>query len=80
MVKSQKTHSPPTFEAALAELETLVAAMESGDLALEQSLTSYQRGAELLKYCQSQLANAQERVRILEAGELKPFEETQDRR
>ena len=79
MVKSQKTQSPPTFEVALAELETLVAAMESGDLALEQSLTSYQRGAELLKYCQSQLANAQERVRILEAGELKPFEETQDR-
>ena len=79
MVKSRKTQSPPTFEAALAELETLVAAMESGDLALEQSLTSYQRGAELLKYCQSQLTNAQERVRILEAGELKPFEETQDR-
>ena len=79
MAKTPKTESPPTFEAALAELETLVAAMESGDLALEQSLTSYQRGAELLKYCQSQLANAQERVRILEAGELKPFEETQDR-
>ena len=79
MAKSQKMESPPTFEAALAELETLVVAMESGDLALEQSLTSYQRGAELLKYCQSQLANAQERVRILEVGELKPFEEKQDR-
>ena len=79
MAKTPKTESPPTFEAALAELETLVAAMESGDLALEQSLTSYQRGAELLNYCQSQLANAQERVRILEAGELQPFEETQDR-
>ena len=64
----------------MAELETLVTAMESGDLALEQSLTSYQRGAELLKYCQAQLANAQERVRILENGELKPFEDNEDRR
>ena len=63
----------------MAELETLVTAMESGDLALEQSLTSYQRGAELLKYCQAQLANAQERVRILENGELKPFEDKEDR-
>ena len=75
MAKTQKTDSPPTFEAALAELETLVATMESGDLSLEQSLTSYQRGAELLKFCQAKLADAQERVRILEAGELKPFEE-----
>ena len=75
MAKTQKTDSPPTFESALAELETLVASMESGDLPLEQSLTSYQRGAELLKFCQAKLADAQERVRILEAGELKPFEE-----
>ena len=75
MAKTQKTDSPPTFEAALAELETLVAAMESGDLTLEQSLTSYQRGAALLKFCQAKLGDAQERVRILEAGELKPFEE-----
>ena len=79
MAKSQKTESPPNFEAALAELEALVASMESGDLSLEQSLTSYQRGAELLKYCQAQLADAHERVRILEAGELKPFADNQDR-
>ena len=79
MAKSQKLEPPPTFEAAMAELETLVTAMESGDLALEQSLTFYQRGAELLKYCQAQLATAQERVRILENGELKPFEDKEDR-
>ncbi len=75
MAKSQKTDSPPTFESALAELEILVAAMESGDLTLEQSLTSYQRGADILKFCQGKLVDAQERVRILEAGALKPFEE-----
>ncbi len=79
MAKLQKPETPVTFEAALAELEILVATMESGELSLEQSLTSYQRGAELLKYCQAQLAEAQERVRILEAGELKPYAENQDR-
>ena len=75
MAKTPKKDSPPTFEAALAELETLVGSMESGDLSLEQSLTSYQRGAELLKFCQAKLVDAQARVKILEAGELKPFEE-----
>ncbi|MDQ3260005.1 MAG: exodeoxyribonuclease VII small subunit [Pseudomonadota bacterium] len=79
MTNLQKPEIPATFEAAVTELEALVATMESGDLSLEQSLTSYQRGAELLKYCQAQLADAQERVRILEAGELKPFAENQDR-
>ncbi|MBA0902008.1 MAG: exodeoxyribonuclease VII small subunit, partial [Candidatus Nitrotoga sp.] len=44
--KPQKT---PNFEAALAELEQLVADMEVGKLSLEDSLSSYQRGAELLK-------------------------------
>ncbi|MEO5862880.1 MAG: exodeoxyribonuclease VII small subunit [Burkholderiales bacterium] len=79
MTNLQKPEVPATFEAAVTELEALVATMESGDMSLEQSLTSYQRGAELLKYCQAQLADAQERVRILEAGELKPFAENQDR-
>jgi len=79
MTNLQKPEVPATFEAAVTELEALVATMESGDLSLEQSLMSYQRGAELLKYCQAQLADAQERVRILEAGELKPFAENQDR-
>ena len=60
-----------TFEAALAELESLVASMEAGQLPLEQSLAAYKRGAELLKYCQSALAEVQQQVRILEADTLK---------
>ena len=75
MGKNEKTDLPKSYEAAVAELEALVAAMEQGDLLLEQSLISYQRGATLLKYCQVQLVDAQERVRVLEAGELKPFME-----
>lgn len=60
-----------TFEAALTELESIVASMEAGQLPLEQSLAAYKRGAELLKYCQSALAEVQQQVRILEADTLK---------
>ena len=68
--KSQKA---PTFEAALAELEQVVADMESGKLPLEESLAAYQRGAELLRQCRSRLDEAQQQVRILEDGSLKAF-------
>ena len=73
MPKTAKSESSPTFESALAELETIVTRMEDGQLSLEQSLTAYKRGAELLKLCQAQLADAQQQVKILEAGALKNF-------
>jgi exodeoxyribonuclease VII small subunit len=73
MPKSTKTESGTAFESALAELESIVSRMEDGQLTLEQSLTSYKRGAELLKQCQAQLADAQQQVKVLEAGALKNF-------
>jgi exodeoxyribonuclease VII small subunit len=63
----------PSFEAALAELESIVTSMESGELSLEQSLAAYRRGAQLLQLCQSELRNAQQQVKILEAGLLQDF-------
>jgi exodeoxyribonuclease VII small subunit len=64
--------SPPaSFETAMAELEALVEKMDSGQLPLEESLGAYQRGVELLKYCEKLLADAQQRVRVLEEGALK---------
>ncbi len=57
---------PRSFEAALAELETLVAGMESGTLTLEQSLAAHRRGLELTRYCQRTLADAQQQVKVLE--------------
>ena len=59
-----------SYEAAVAELEGLVADMESGKLALEASLAAYQRGAALLRYCQAQLAGAEQQVRMLEGETL----------
>jgi exodeoxyribonuclease VII small subunit len=71
MVKPVKSEQDPTFESALAELENIVARMEGRQLSLEQSLSAYKRGAELLQFCQSQLADAQQQVKVLEAGTLK---------
>lgn len=68
--KAQKTLS---FESAMAELEQLVADMEGGKLSLEDSLTAYKRGAELLSFCRSRLDDAQQQVRVLEEGVLKDF-------
>ena len=73
MTKS-KSQVPQSFEAALAEIENIVAAMEAGQLPLEQSLAAYKRGAELLQYCQARLQEAQQQVKILEAGTLKNFD------
>ena len=73
--KSSRTAlpQPESFEAASAELESIVTAMETGQMSLEASLSAYQRGAELLQYCQSKLHGAQQQVRILEADMLKNF-------
>ena len=73
MPKPEKSDKSPTYEGALAELESIVSRMEDGQLSLEQSLTAYKRGAELLKFCQGQLADAQQQVKVLEAGVLKNF-------
>jgi exodeoxyribonuclease VII small subunit len=62
-----------SFEKALEELESLVARMEDGKLPLEESLAAYQRGAELIKFCEAKLADAQARVAILDGGELRDF-------
>ena len=61
------------FEAAIAELETIVKKLEEGDLALEQSLALYERGVQLSRFCHAQLEQAERRIEILnERGELKP--------
>jgi exodeoxyribonuclease VII small subunit len=65
--------SPASFESALAELESLIARMEGGQLALAESLAAYKRGSELLQYCQATLKDAQQQVQVLENGVLRPF-------
>lgn len=67
------------FEMALAELESIVSQMESGQLPLEQSLTVYKRGSELLKLCQKALSDIEQQVRILnEANQLQTYSATDE--
>jgi exodeoxyribonuclease VII small subunit len=62
---------PKDFESALSELEALVSSMETGQLSLEKSLSSYRRGMELISFCQRVLQAAEQEVKVLEAGGLK---------
>ncbi len=65
---------PQDFETALAELESLVASMESGSLALEQSLAAYRRGVSLTRICQQRLTQAEQQIKVLESGMLRPLD------
>jgi len=79
MAKSRAT-PPKDYESALAELDAIVAEMESGQLPLEASLTAYKRGAELLQYCRQQLSDAEQQVKVLENGALLSFKTAQPSR
>jgi len=64
---------PASYEAALQELEELVDSLESGQLPLDQLLTGYQRGAQLLKFCRDKLEAVETQIKVLEGTELKPW-------
>lgn len=64
---------PASYEAALAELDALVQAMEEGQLPLDQLLAGYRRGAHLLEFCRHRLTEVETQVRVLEDGLLKPW-------
>ena len=64
-MKKPANPPPPSFEQSLAELEGVVAALERGDLTLEDSLAAFERGIGLTRICQQTLETAEQRVRIL---------------
>jgi exodeoxyribonuclease VII small subunit len=55
----------PDFEKSLAELESLVEQLESGELSLDESLRQFKRGVELTRHCQGVLNTAQQTVEKL---------------
>ena len=65
------SNAPASYEAAVLELEQLVARMESGQLALDDMLGAYQRGAVLLAYCRERLTAVESQVRLLEDGQAR---------
>jgi exodeoxyribonuclease VII small subunit len=72
MPKAPST-DPATYEAALEELEQLVSRIESGQLPLEQLMTGYERGAELLAFCRGKLDAVENQIQVLDQGALKPW-------
>lgn len=64
---------PATYELALQELEGLTSKLESGQLPLDQLLAGYQRGAQLLAFCRSQLEAVENQIKVLEGSELKSW-------
>ncbi|MCK9387588.1 MAG: exodeoxyribonuclease VII small subunit [Sulfuritalea sp.] len=66
--------NPPSFESALGELESIVAAMEAGQMPLQEALDAYQRGMALLRQCQDTLTAAEQQIRVLDGNELRDFD------
>ena len=70
---SRKTPAPPALPAsygdAVAQLEQLIAGLESGQL------PQYQRGTELLRYCRERLQAVESQVKVLDddAAEAQPW-------
>ncbi len=74
---SRKTATKPvaeSYEAALQELEALMARIEAGQLPLDQLLGQYQRGAALLAYCREQLQAVEQQIKVLDGETLKPWD------
>ncbi|MEE9310218.1 MAG: exodeoxyribonuclease VII small subunit [Cocleimonas sp.] len=67
MTKSSENtpNAAPNFETAMAELEELVAKIETGNLSLEDSLKEFEQGIKLSRLCQQALNDAEQRVKIL---------------
>ena len=72
---------PLTFEEALAKLEAIVSAIEEGDVPLEESISKYAEGIELVKKCRAILDRAEKKIQLLGKGEgdtLVPAGELED--
>jgi exodeoxyribonuclease VII small subunit len=65
---------PFDFEAAVTELESLVAQLEGGKLPLDASLEAYRRGSQLLVACRERLAAVRQHVEMLDGDVLRAFD------
>ena len=73
LMAKPKAAEPASYEAALEELEQLVARVESGQMPLDQLLTGYQRGATLLAFCRERLEAVQEQIKVLDGGTIQAW-------
>ena len=62
MAKAPKQSTPKNFEEAIGELESILSAMENGDVPLEESLVRYERGSFLIEHCRQVLGRAEVQI------------------
>lgn len=78
---AENNNPAPPFEQALSELEALVECLEKGEMTLEESLETFERGIELTRTCQRSLQAAEQKVRILaqknNTAELEHFDKNE---
>lgn len=60
-----KTPAGQSFELALEDLEQLVEQLESGDLPLEDSLAAFEKGVNLVKFCNQKLTEVEKKIELL---------------
>lgn len=66
---SERPVAEMSFEEAMAELEKVVGQLERGDVALDDSIRLYERGAALKAHCEKKLKAAEEKVAQITLGE-----------
>ena len=62
--------APKSFEEAMQRLEAATQSMQSGDMPLEEAFAAYKEGSELVKYCQEKLAEVEQKLQMLDNGNL----------
>ena len=65
-----KSAAPKTFEDAMAKLETIVQAMQNNELPLEEALSAYKEGCQLVQFCQKKLTAVEEQLKMFDGNDL----------
>ncbi len=74
MNAKKKSHVPNTFEERMQRLQSIVSAMEGGNVPLEESVALYKEGMELSQICRTQLEKARHDITLYTENGEKPFE------
>jgi exodeoxyribonuclease VII small subunit len=67
--KKKKNKIDMSFEYALKELEEIARRLEGGNLGLDESISEFERGVHLSKFCHDKLEEAERKIEILQKGE-----------
>ena len=65
---NENNSEPIVFEDALAEIDAIVEKLESGEIALDNSLEMFQRGMQLVDFCSKKLNDVEEKLKVLLEG------------